>query len=364
MDHKQQHCRGTLLGFAVGDAMGYAVDDKVWAEIVEDYGPNGLLGYDIVNGCAEVTSFTQVAAYITNGMLVALDRGKGEAYLRFGTAALKQWAKRQHFPRDPDPTVLWVARMPQLRRRRCKDARMLDALRMEPLGTLARPANRANSCGPLATAVALGAFYEQERMTPEQLMDLAADLAALTHGGPESIFATVFLAYTIAALRQVPDRPLYQQFEKSIDVLQARYGGKYPVRFVAEPVRQALHWAEDPEADPREVMEQLGCRTAAQALAGAVYASLRFSDDFDGAMICAVNHSGASCAVGAVTGAILGTRMGADTLPEFYLESLDCAEILKELADDMTRGTVTLGLFDTDWDQKYVHGQPLLPVEE
>lgn len=360
---KKQACRGALLGFAIGDAMGYAVDDKRWAEIVETYGPNGLLGYDVVNESAEVTSFTQVAAYVTNGMLVALDRGKGEAYLRFGTAALRQWAKRQHFPRDPDPTALWVAKMPQLRRRRCKDARLLDALRMDPLGTLEKPLNRANSCGVLSTAVALGAFYEPERMTPEQLMDLTADLAALTHGGREAIFASVFLAYTLAALRQVPDRPLSQQFERSVDVLQARYGDKYPVRLVAEPVREAIRLAEGRQ-DPRTVMENFECSTAAQALAGAVYASIRYEDDFDGAMICAVNHSGASCAVAAVTGAILGIRMGADTLPEFYLESLDCAAILTELADDMTRGTVTVSLFDTDWDQKYVHGQPLLPVEE
>ena len=48
--------RGCLLGLAVGDAMGYTVNDKSWAEICEDYGPNGLLGYDLVNGCAEITS--------------------------------------------------------------------------------------------------------------------------------------------------------------------------------------------------------------------------------------------------------------------------------------------------------------------
>ena len=39
-----------LLGMAVGDAMGYTVDSRSWQEIQEDYGPNGLLGYDLVNG--------------------------------------------------------------------------------------------------------------------------------------------------------------------------------------------------------------------------------------------------------------------------------------------------------------------------
>ena len=52
--------RGCLLGLAVGDAMGYTVDSRSLAEIREDYGPNGLLGYDLVNGYAEISSYTQL----------------------------------------------------------------------------------------------------------------------------------------------------------------------------------------------------------------------------------------------------------------------------------------------------------------
>ena len=41
MVSKKSAYRGCLLGLAVGDAMGYTVDSKTWAEIREDYGPNG-----------------------------------------------------------------------------------------------------------------------------------------------------------------------------------------------------------------------------------------------------------------------------------------------------------------------------------
>ena len=47
--------RGALLGLAVGDAMGYTVDSLSIQEIRQSYGPNGLLGYDLVNGYADVT---------------------------------------------------------------------------------------------------------------------------------------------------------------------------------------------------------------------------------------------------------------------------------------------------------------------
>ena len=72
----QSSYRGCLLGLAVGDAMGYTVDNRSWQEIQEDYGPNGLLGYDLVNGYADVTSYTQLAAFTCNGLLFGLTRGQ------------------------------------------------------------------------------------------------------------------------------------------------------------------------------------------------------------------------------------------------------------------------------------------------
>ena len=61
--------RGCLLGMAIGDAMGYPVDTKEISQIRADYGPNGILGYDLVNGYAEVSSHTQIAAFTCNGLL-------------------------------------------------------------------------------------------------------------------------------------------------------------------------------------------------------------------------------------------------------------------------------------------------------
>ena len=58
MIERESACKGCLLGLAVGDAMGYTVDGKTWDEIREDYGPNGLLGYDLANGSAELTWVT------------------------------------------------------------------------------------------------------------------------------------------------------------------------------------------------------------------------------------------------------------------------------------------------------------------
>ena len=82
---------GSLLGLAVGDAMGYTVDDKTWEQIRENYGPNGLLGYDLQNDYAEVTSYTQIAAYYANALLLGITRNRPDAYLRYIGMAMREW---------------------------------------------------------------------------------------------------------------------------------------------------------------------------------------------------------------------------------------------------------------------------------
>ena len=123
MGVKNTAYRGCLLGLAVGDAMGYAVDDKSWEEICRDYGPNGLLGYDLVNGFAEVTSYTQIAAVAANGLLMGTTRGQLQGrmapFIRYISMAVKEWGQTQHTRREPDRAYCWICRVPELRRRRC-----------------------------------------------------------------------------------------------------------------------------------------------------------------------------------------------------------------------------------------------------
>jgi ADP-ribosylglycohydrolase len=69
MSKVQDKYRGCLLGLAAGDAMGLTVDNKSWEQIQESYGPNGLLGYDLQEDYAEITSHTQLAAYLCNALL-------------------------------------------------------------------------------------------------------------------------------------------------------------------------------------------------------------------------------------------------------------------------------------------------------
>lgn len=360
MDERISICRGCLLGIAVGDAMGHIVDEKSWSEIQEDYGPNGLLGYDLVNGCAAGSSYTQTATFVTNGLLLAVTRGKPELYLRYVGLSLREWARAQHFPRDPEKSYCWVSKIPQMRVRKCKDSRMLDALRFPELGNMERPSNRAATPGGLTGSMAAGLVCNGRHLPRNQAVRLGAQIVALTHGDPETWFAGSVLCEVIAALAERTEKSLRDVFLDSIDKMQSTFGADYAqAHTLADALKKAICKAEQTEEDPRAVMESLGCETAAQCLAAAMYACLTAEQDFDSALILAVNHSGRSAAVGAIVGGILGTRMGAEALPEFYMESLEPASVLEELTGDLAVGSPTAGLFDDDWDHKYVQGLPL-----
>lgn len=352
--------RGCFLGMAVGDAMGYTVDEMSMNEIRDEYGPDGLLGYDLRNGTAEVTSYTQIAAFVANGLLLHITRGKPGTQIQYVTVALREWLKRQHFPRDPSRSACWVAQIPELRRKLCRDARMQDALRLERLGTPEKPANSANSPGAILSGAVMGLFFDPVRMNPPEIGKLTVQTVALTHGGPEAFLSAAVLAYVVAGLIQAPEESLKNQFAFAINAVQHQFSGQfYEAEYLAQKLRKAMAMAENPYANTIMDMETLYCQTAGDCLAGAMYACLVSNQDFDEAMITAVNHSGRSAAVAAITGAILGTILTDEALPEFYLESLEAAAVLRTLADDFGQGSPTRGLFDDDWDHKYIQGLPL-----
>lgn len=349
--------RGCLLGLAIGDAMGNTVEDKSWDEIQTEYGPEGLLGFDLKEEeFAPVTSHTQVAAFLCNGLLLALTRGRGE-YMRWSKLALKEWVRSQQFSRESETGYCFLGKLPQFRRRNCRDIRMLDNHRMEFYGSMTQRKNMNNTPGPITAGVAAGMLFQPGRISPEGVGELAGELIALTHGHPETFLSGVVLSYLIAGVLGGAD--LLQSLNQAIGVTERQYAERFSqMEKLTMKLRLAVDLSHNKALSPLQAMEQIGCEDTAECLAGAVYACLVNPRDFDGAIITAVNHSGTSAAVGAIAGAIMGALLGEDALPEFYLESLECTDVLGVLAQDMAAGTPALGVFDDSWDYKYEQGLP------
>ena len=360
----QSAYRGAMLGLAVGDAMGYTVDAKTWAEIREDYGPNGLLGYDLVNGYADVTSYTQLAAFTCNGLLLGMTRGqlqgKMAPFVRYVGLSHREWAASQRPWGRPEKTFCWLIHQKEMCRRHCMDTWMLDTLSRPKLGTPEEPTNHFSSPGSITAGLAVGLFFNPDTMDQGENDRLGMEAVALTHGSPLAFLPGAVLAHLVSRVLREENAPLENLIQESMDAFRAQFEREYgQVEEICALVKQAIDMSRDWKISPADAMERLKCETGAQVLAGAVYACLVGQSDFDTAMIIAVNHSGRSAAVGAITGAILGARMGVEALPEFYLECLEPAALLAELADDLYQGCpmeMDDLFYDDDWDRKYIHG--------
>lgn len=113
------------------------------------------------------------------------------------------------------------------------------------------------------------------------------------------------------------------------------------------------------DMDDVEAIHMLGQGwVAEETLAIALYCALKYSDDFDKALVAAVNHNGDSDSTGAVTGNILGAYLGLSAIPEKYLKNLELRDVILEIADDLYSGCKMseYGSYrDETWLSKYVY---------
>lgn len=367
MISRRSMLEGCLFGLAVGDAMGYTVDKKTFEEICQDYGPSGLLGYDLANGHAQVSSHTQIAAFVCNSLLIGFTRGHFYAdtppYLRYICLGLREWAETQRYLRDPEKRLCWISKVPSLRHHSCLDARLLDTLRRDALGSVDAPCNNFSAPSAFPAVIPIGLIFHPDRIVASELGKLGAEIVALTQGDPATFLSGAMLAYLIAGITQDIHVPLKEHFRHAADAVAVQFGRQFPqAKELKAAVDNAIALSEYSGKTTFEVMSQLGLKSAIEVLAGAVYACLASEGDFDTAMIIAVNHSGRSSAVGALTGAILGAALGKEALPEFYLDCLEPAAVLAELAGDLEKAFHSgraVRLFDDDWEHKYTHGEPV-----
>ena len=95
-----------------------------------------------------------------------------------------------------------------------------------------------------------------------------------------------------------------------------------------------------------------------EALAIALYCALRYQDDFSGAMIAAVNHSGDSDSTGAVAGNLLGAWLGLEGIAPEWRENLELEPEILEIGADLARDCALPDIAgDEAWLRKYRDGR-------
>jgi ADP-ribosylglycohydrolase len=155
------HFAGCLLGGAVGDALGAAVEFDAIHVIRHKYGSEGIRDYDTAYGQrGAITDDTQMTLFTAEGLLRAImrQRHKGichplsvihHAYIRWLHTQGER--SRSQFSQDKPEGMAredgWLIGVKGLHSRRAPGNTCLSALRGEEMGEMQRPLNNSKGCG-------------------------------------------------------------------------------------------------------------------------------------------------------------------------------------------------------------------------
>lgn len=156
----------------------------------------------------------------------------------------------------------------------------------------------------------------------ETLVDMSRQSSAITHADPRCTAGYAILNGTVAGLIEGRDDPLADSLSRLDDV--------------PAELRDALA----PIPDGIEATDLAASGYIVHTLQTALYLSLT-ADSAEEAIVRAVNMGDDTDTVGAVTGAVAGARFGVDSLPDRWVEELDCETELRSLATTLYEDSIT-----------------------
>lgn len=348
----------------VPPARPYAVEFLDDAAIFSKYGENGITEYSLVNGVAEISDDTQMTLFTANALLLGTTRGMTRgimgSYPSYISLCYKEWLRTQYeqFPLNEEYSYTWLINVPELFARRAPGNTCISAIENGANGTLEEPINRSKGCGGIMRVAPIGLYFEGKRYSVSEIDKIGAETAALTHGHELGYIPAAALVHILHILSHNED---VKMLDAVLDMKKAISREFVNAKHLSEQIAlidKAIDLVNE-DVDDLEAIRELGQGwVAEETLAIAIYCALKYSDDFDKALIASVNHSGDSDSIGAVTGNILGAYLGLSGIPEKYLENLELKNVILELADDLFNDckiTEYGSYHDEIWEQKYIY---------
>lgn len=369
--------RGSLIGGAAGDALGYSVEFLQDYQIFQKYGSSGITEYSLVNGIAQISDDTQMTLFTANGILCGATRvamrgigGDPEAYVR---VSYLDWLLTQELTYEEGKKVnginnftcnSWLLDVPELYSTRAPGNTCISALRTRRNGYsrnfTGNPINQSKGCGGIMRIAPLGLHYEPySDKWLDELQKSAAEISAITHGHPLGYIPS-------AVLTQIINQCVYPFEEKTLKqiVIDAKnramdiFRDKQHIEEMSTLIDKAIELSENDIEDLENIKSLGEGWVAEETLAIAIYCSLKYENDFSKGIIAAVNHSGDSDSTGAVVGNILGARLGYSKIEQKWIDHLELREVIDEMAHDLCYGCLMSEYSyykDEDWVRKYIY---------
>lgn len=371
---------GCIIGGAAGDALGYTVEFMSEQMIFLKYGEQGIAEYQLEGGLARFSDDTQMTLFTANGLLLGLANEASQNQIRSCISSIaeayREWYRTQTEPaknaKRPQMNC-WLMNVADLFVPRAPGSTCMHAISEGCCGQIEKPVNSSKGCGGVMRVAPIGLCFGNTQVPILTSDLLAADAAALTHGHEMGYIPAALLAHIIRLLSHSDQISPLEAVQDGLQAVQTLFpDAEYMPGFVKH-IERAIEYTQK-DVDDLTAIHALGEGwTGDQAIAIAVYCAVKYSDDFEKAIVAAVNHAGDSDSTGALVGNILGAYLGLSQIPDKYIDKLELVDVLKTVADDLYSASVFLdkeqeAATDSSWREKYVKpaftssGEGTLPV--
>ena len=327
--------KGSLLGGALGDALGSPVKEMSLDEIAVKYGYQGINGFDLAHySKAPISDYTYLVYYTSKGIL------------------LNQYKKEYLHIDEP----LYLTIYDYLREYLEKSGVSIkkDELSTDMLNHLE---GMNNDCSSVIRIAPLGLAYQY---IDDPVLE-AAMLTFLTNNHPYSFLSSILMMFIIREIVKDDGRTLWRIIKDSIREFNKFYAKlprkgledfykrnkEYKPKFIDLMNKSLLFVKHDIDDkylvfNYKKIHERIASigigKTSEEALAIAIYCAIKYQTNPEQGVKIAVNIDGDSAAVGVLTGQILGAYYGQTVIPLNIIDKVDFGKTLDDLATGLVNG--------------------------
>jgi ADP-ribosylglycohydrolase/protein-tyrosine phosphatase len=322
-DDRLARVLGCLIGGAVGDSFGYAVEFDRLDNIRRTYGPAGLVEPVLRDGRLVVSDDTQMTLFTAEGLADALaETDYSPASINEHIhLAYRRWLQTQMAP--PEGKSSGLLGFTELWARRAPGNTCLSALASGAIGDAAHPPNDSKGCGAVMRVAPIGLVAG---IRAHEAFELGLAAGALTHGHPSGYLSAAALAGLISDLMHGVN------LRRALISIDERLSACARSKEARQAVAAGVALGKDRSMPVDEAVRRLGEGwVGEEALAIALFA-VRREVDFPDVIRIAANHDGDSDSTASIAGQIFGAMAGLANIPHAWASRLDVLEPICEMA--------------------------------
>ncbi len=300
---------GTLLGFAVGDALGMPAQ-FLTRDQIRRYYDKPISGF-VKAHPGHASDFLNAGSYTDDTQMML---ATAECLIECG----KMDAARQ-----ADALLAWYANTIPHRTPTHANVRACKHLAAGRAWT--KSGVFSSGSGAAVRMAPIGLFFLRQ---PDSLVRAALDECAITHTEPRARAASVAVAYLVARLVQSTQRcsPGDQVLETADRIASIDQDMAAMLRWITQIVHLPVE----------EGLFEIGTSNdALEAIPAAVYCFLKHPRQYSPAVLAAVNAGDAADSIAALAGSFVGALAGLEAVPQLWRDEVENGDVLAGIAEDL-----------------------------